>query len=209
VSVAVLTEDETRSVFGVAMQDKDIQPVWLRIDNASEEVLLFLIADLDPDYFSSHEASWKNHFFLGGKENEKMDDHLYREKLRIVVPARDTVEGFVYTNRDYGLKVVSVNLLGEGKLLGRRIVVVAQMPPRWDNSHVMYARPVQEDLGCLGSGIAFCTAHLRVFIECAANHEACHTGDGQPRKQDKQQVHRIKQVHYMGSLLRFEFALRS
>jgi hypothetical protein len=55
-----------------------------------------------------------------------MDDHMYREKLRISVPARQTVEGFVYTNRDFGLKVVSVNLLGEGELL--QFEFIAEIP---------------------------------------------------------------------------------
>jgi hypothetical protein len=117
VSVAVLTEQETRDAFGVWMHRKKIQPVWLRIDNRSDRDFVFLMTHLDPDYFSSHETAWQSHFFLGFGRNAKMDDHMYKEKIRPFVPAGSSVEGFVYTNRDVGMKVVSVKLLTQGDLL--------------------------------------------------------------------------------------------
>jgi hypothetical protein len=117
VSVAVLSERETREVFDVRMQRKKIQPVWLRIQNDTDEEFLFLAVGLDPDYFSPHETSWKNHFFLGGKENDKMDDHMHDNQLDLVVRPRSSAEGFAYTNRDVGVKLVSVNLLGDDRLL--------------------------------------------------------------------------------------------
>ena len=116
-SVAVLTEQETRDAFAVWMHRKKIQPVWLRIDNRSDRDFVFLMTHLDPDYFSSHETAWQSHFFLGFGRNAKMDDHMYKEKIRPFVPAGSSVEGFVYTNRDVGMKVVSVKLLTEGDLL--------------------------------------------------------------------------------------------
>lgn len=117
VSVAVLSERETLDLFDVPMQRKEIQPVWVRIQNDTDEEFLFLAVGLDPDYFSPHETSWKNHFFLGGKENEKMDDHMYDHQLDLVVGPRSSAEGFTYTNRDVGVKLVSVNLLGDDRLL--------------------------------------------------------------------------------------------
>jgi len=99
--------------FDVWMQREKIQPVWLRIQNDTDHDYLFLAADLDPEYFSPHEASWKNHFFLGGRENKKMDDYMYDEEIHLDIQPRSTTEGFVYTNRDYGVKVVGVRLLAD------------------------------------------------------------------------------------------------
>jgi hypothetical protein len=123
VSVSVLTKDETRQAFDVFLQNQKIQPVWLKIENRSDLDYVFLMVNLDPEYFSSQETSWMNHFFLGGSENDKMDDHMYRSKIRTHVPAGETVEGFVYTNRDYGLKVVGVHLLSEDTFLELDFVV--------------------------------------------------------------------------------------
>ena len=116
VSAVVLTAAETRRAFDVLMQRKKIQPVYLRIQNDTDHDYLFLAADLDPEYFSPHETSWKNHFFLGGLENKKMDDYMYDEEIHLNIPPRSTVEGFIYTNRDYGVKVVSVRLLADHEL---------------------------------------------------------------------------------------------
>ncbi len=115
VSAAVLTVAETRRAFDVFMQRKKIQPVWLRIQNDTDHDYLFLSADLDPDYFSPYETSWKNHFFLGGIENKKMDDYMYDEGIHINIPPRTVVEGFVYSTRDFGVKVVSVRLLADNE----------------------------------------------------------------------------------------------
>jgi hypothetical protein len=117
VSASVLTKQETRKAFDITMENKKMQPVWLRIENRSKSEFIFLMVGLDPDYFSAFETSRKNHFFLGGGENEKMDDYVYDQKLRINIPAEATVEGFVYTNRDKGIKVVNVDLVGDEELL--------------------------------------------------------------------------------------------
>ncbi len=123
VSVSVLTERETRQAFDVSMERKGIQPVWLRLQNDTDHPYIFLSAGLDPEYFSPHETSWKNHFFLGGRENDKMDEYMYEEEIDLVVEARSTLEGFLYTNRDRGIKFVSVDLLADHELLEFAFVV--------------------------------------------------------------------------------------
>ncbi len=116
VSVSVLGGAETREAFGVSMDRKGIQPVWLRIRNDEDVEYIFFTIELDPLYFSAYETSWKNHFFLGGAENRKMDDYMSDQQIDVIVPPRDTLEGFVYTNRDEGAKFVSVVLLGDNEL---------------------------------------------------------------------------------------------
>lgn len=112
VSAVVLGEDETRAVLGAPLERSGVQPVWLRIRNAEDHDYYLLVNELDPDYFSPFEASWKNHLFLGGAENEKMDDHLHDRSMSLTIPAGGTEEGFVYTNLERGAKFVSVELIG-------------------------------------------------------------------------------------------------
>ncbi len=113
VSAVVLGADETRRALGVATEPGGLQPVWLRIQNDEDQQYYLLVNELDPDYFSAFEASWKSHFFLGGVENEKMDDHFYDRSMSLTIAAHTTEQGFVYTNLDRGAKFVSVELIGD------------------------------------------------------------------------------------------------
>jgi len=126
VSTVVLTPAETKRYFGVPLEKQKIQPVWLRIENRSDTNYVLVASQLDSEYFSSYETSWKNHFFLGGSANREMDDYIYSQKIRSSVPARETSEGFVYTNRDYGVKMVRVLLLTNNDLL--RFEILAEIP---------------------------------------------------------------------------------
>ena len=57
VTVAVLSAEESRQLFGVNLAGKDIQPVWIRVQNADTVAYWLMSAGLDPDYFSPLEAA--------------------------------------------------------------------------------------------------------------------------------------------------------
>src|SRR5215469_5079176 len=59
VTVAVPDDKEDRAFFGVNLAKRDIQPVWLRVENHNASECLFLPTALDPDYFSQEEVAWK------------------------------------------------------------------------------------------------------------------------------------------------------
>lgn len=113
VTVAVPDRDEARRYFGVNVGGHAIQPVWIRIENLGDDEYVLLPVRMDPDYFSPGEAAWKSHFFLGGEANERMDAFFDEQHVAVVIPARASVSGFVYTNLDEGLKYVEVDLRGE------------------------------------------------------------------------------------------------
>lgn len=51
-----------------------------------------------------------------GKEDEKAVDRMFVSRaMPINLPAGERTSGFVFTNRDLGIKVVNVDLLGGGK----------------------------------------------------------------------------------------------
>ena len=75
VTVAVLSAEESRQLFGVNLAGKDIQPVWVRVQNADSVPYWLMSAGLDPDYFSPLEAAYTFHGTIGSSENEKIDDH--------------------------------------------------------------------------------------------------------------------------------------
>lgn len=113
VTVAVPTAKETRALFDAPLEKQGVQPVWVRIESQRDDELVFLSAALDPDYFSPHEVAWKNRAFLRGAESRERADYLHDQRIELVVPPRSSAEGFVYTNRDRGVKFVTVALVGE------------------------------------------------------------------------------------------------
>lgn len=143
VTVAVLDAKESQRFFGVHMARRGIQPVWLRIANRSGSPYRLSLLDIDPNYYSAHEAAAANHFSSGHRlwafgllvwiflplllllpfrminvrrANRKMDAYFQRHAIRLhPIPPGETVEGFVFTSLDAGNKVVHVRLMGHGE----------------------------------------------------------------------------------------------
>ena len=113
VTVAVPSRKEAKRYFGVNVNGHGIQPVWLRIENLGDDSYVLMPILMDPNYFSPGEAAWKSHFFLGGKANHQMDIFFDTEHVPVSVAPGATVEGFVYTNLDEGVKYVEVDVRGE------------------------------------------------------------------------------------------------
>jgi len=57
VSVAVLSREETVRAFGLDLYAEKIQPVWLRLQNRSDDAYWLMLNALDPYYFSPREAA--------------------------------------------------------------------------------------------------------------------------------------------------------
>ena len=115
VTVAVLSAEESRQLFGVNLAGKDIQPVWIRVQNADTIAYWLMSAGLDPDYFSPLEAAYAFHGTIGSSVNEKIDDHFRVMNFRNPIAPGTSVSGFIFTNRDEGTKVVDIDLIGYGK----------------------------------------------------------------------------------------------
>ena len=71
VTVAVLSAEESRQLFGVNLASEGIQPVWIRVQNADTLPYWLMSAGLDPDYFSPLEAAYAFHGTIGSSVNKK------------------------------------------------------------------------------------------------------------------------------------------
>jgi hypothetical protein len=74
VTVAVLTAEESRQLFGVNLAGQGIQPVWVRVQNADTVPYWLLSTGLDPDYFSPLESAYAFHGAFSSNTNAKIDD---------------------------------------------------------------------------------------------------------------------------------------
>ena len=116
VTVAVLSAEESRQLFGVNLAGQDIQPVWVRVQNADSDAYWLMSAGLDPDYFSPLEAAYAFHGTIGSSVNKKIDDHFRVMNFRNPIAPGTSVSGFIFANRDEGTKVVDIDLIGHGKV---------------------------------------------------------------------------------------------
>ncbi|MFM8702451.1 MAG: LssY C-terminal domain-containing protein [Planctomycetia bacterium] len=138
VTVAVLTSREARRFFGVDVARRGIQPVFLRIENRSQESVRLQMVSIDPNYFTPLEAAGVNHFSVFRRlsafglmgwlflpllalvplklvtawlNNGRMDDFFRDHGFRLgPIAAGETAEGFVFTTLDLGTKAVHVRL---------------------------------------------------------------------------------------------------
>ena len=110
VSVAVLSREEARQAFGVNLQKRAIQPVWIEIENRTDKNFWFMMSGLDPNYFSANEAAYMNHIRFGGKKNKEMDAYFSRVGIDQLVLSGDIDTGFAFTNETVGTKQVRIRL---------------------------------------------------------------------------------------------------
>lgn len=115
VSAAALGRDESEATFGVPLNDIDVQPVWLSIDNRRDEPYWLFPLAVDPDYFPPYEVARRF-----GATNEVSTEQLFAtlEELRmpIFLPPLSRSSGFVYARSDEGMKAFAVELHGAGNL---------------------------------------------------------------------------------------------
>jgi hypothetical protein len=112
VSGTVPGPEESRAIFGVDLEKKGIEPLWLEIENDTDRLIFFLPTGLDPGYFSPREVSFGYHAWFSGDANAQLDKHIENLGFRKNIGPRSKESGFVYTNRDEASKFVSVDLVG-------------------------------------------------------------------------------------------------
>jgi hypothetical protein len=110
VSAVVPGPEETEAIFGIALYDQGIQPVWLEIENNGSEHVRYAMVSTDPEYFSPLEVAYKNR---GGYSDEARVEMELRFKglamPRYIAPG-ETRSGFVFTHADNGAKGINVDL---------------------------------------------------------------------------------------------------
>jgi hypothetical protein len=176
VDVAVLSDEEIQHHFGVPAGARDIQPVWIRIENRGSDTVYLLQRDLDPDYFSPAEAAYRNRSWFAGARNRAMRAHFERHAVPRFIRAGETVSGFVFATRDEGLKAVTVTILGERWSKEFRFTV--PIPgARIDYEQVDFARLYREaELVALEDEAAF-RAALAALPCCAMDRHGRPQGD--------------------------------
>ena len=111
ISVAVPTAEETKSLFNEDLYGKEIQPVWVKVENHSDRSYYLLSAATDSNYFSPLEVAYAMTGRLSGDYRTDLADHLRALNFRNPILPNTAVSGFIFTNLDEGEKFVQVDLV--------------------------------------------------------------------------------------------------
>ena len=123
VHAVILSEDEARHYFSTPLPRKEIQPVWIRINNQRNEPLVLNPLAVDKDYFSPSEAAWKSRSWGERKTDAKLK-YFYDQHIPLQIPPRSSATGFVYTNLDPSAKSFTVQLLADSESIEFDFVMV-------------------------------------------------------------------------------------
>jgi hypothetical protein len=117
VSSSILSDEEARRVYGVDLAEAGLQAVWLRMVNRSEHTYLFLVAALDPGYFSADEAATIFKLRLKDQDEGELLQYFRDRSIRLRLQPNSVNEGFVLTPRHEGGRYLTVDLARSGELL--------------------------------------------------------------------------------------------
>jgi hypothetical protein len=115
-SAAVLSKDDSQRIFGANVNQTGVQPVWIEVENTTDQVLWLLRSGTDPDLFSPLEVAWSFHKSFAGETNAMLDEHFNSLSFQNPVPPRSTQSGILFTNPHRKTRMLSVDFLGQGQL---------------------------------------------------------------------------------------------
>jgi hypothetical protein len=175
ISVAALSAEESRRYFGEDLDGKEVQPVWLQIENQTDTPVHYLPAWTDPAYFSPSEVSWMFHRSFSAGHNQSIDEHFLKNTLSGAIAPKGTASGFVLTHRTEGTKYVNVALFSSGNFQQFRFVVPVP-GGKWDfqqvNLKALYPPEKVTNLDLPGL-----KATLEALPCCVSNKEGSRWGD--------------------------------
>ena len=111
VSAAVPDAGETAELFGLSLYEKGVQPVWIEVENKSEDFLRLSIWSIDSDYYSPLEVAWMNRKGYSSEGKAAMERALYDAAIDRRIPPGEKRSGFVFTHLKPGTKGFNVDLI--------------------------------------------------------------------------------------------------
>lgn len=113
VTTAVPSAEEAEEVFGVKLYRRNIQPVWVKIENLGQQHLFFLPIGLDVGYYAPLVVAYQHH---GGErsENEAIDRGFWESSMGLGIEPGGVRTGYVFSRLDQGTKSFNVDVVSAG-----------------------------------------------------------------------------------------------
>jgi hypothetical protein len=116
VNASALGASESLRFFGENLARYNIQPVWLSIENQTDDQLAPIPIAMDPDYYSPYEVAYRFHGLMSFAANRARDEFFLSHQIASILPAHSTTTGFVYGVSDAGIKYAHIVIAGRKRL---------------------------------------------------------------------------------------------
>ena len=114
VQLVIPTDEQVAGHFGVPLAQFGIQPIWMRIDNASSATYWILPISIDPDYFTADEAALLATEDMNAEDDARVTEIFRQSALPFVLKAGSVNEGYVYATHQRGGRFVDVRASAHG-----------------------------------------------------------------------------------------------
>jgi hypothetical protein len=115
-SAAVLSSAESQQMFGADVNQSGVQPVWIELENNTDQALWLMRAGTDPDLFSPLEVAWTFHKAFAADTNASIDEHFDALSFQNPILPGETKSGILYTNPHRKTRLLVIDILGKGQL---------------------------------------------------------------------------------------------
>lgn len=176
IRAAVLSSEDSLQMFGVNISETGVQPVWVEVENTTQQLLWLLRSGTDPDIFSPLEVAWSFHETFSGETNTRLDDHFDAMGFQNPIAPGTTQSGIIFTNPHQQTKFLNVDILGEEQIFP--FTLFPPVPDETPDRQVIaiverFAAAVAEDY----QEIETFRARLEQLPCCSTNADGTETGD--------------------------------
>jgi hypothetical protein len=116
VSASALGARESQRSFGENLAAYNIQPLWLSIENETEEPFFYLPIATDPHYYSPYEVSYRFRGVLSFAANHARDAFFLQRQMSSILPPHSRTTGFVYGVLDAGVKYAHITVASSDRV---------------------------------------------------------------------------------------------
>lgn len=113
ISAAVPSADETRDIFGTNLYARNIQPIWIQIENLGDTEMWLLPVGIDQERYNYLETASRHFKFEKLLKNRA--DRLYQQStIRNSIDPGEARAGYVFSRVDEGTKSFNVDIVRPG-----------------------------------------------------------------------------------------------
>ena len=116
VSASALGAPESRRSFGENLAKYDIQPLWLSIQNETDDQVTLIQIATDPNYYSPFEVSYRFRGMFSFAANRARDNFFLERQIASILSPHSRVTGFMYGVLDAGVKYARILITGNNRL---------------------------------------------------------------------------------------------
>ena len=113
-TTAVPSADEAQDIFGVNLYSKNVQPVWVQVENLGDADMWLLPLGIDVAYYTPLETA-SRHFSLKRLLKTGADEQFQQRKMARMIKAGEVRSGYIFSRVDEGTKSFNVDVVTTGK----------------------------------------------------------------------------------------------